>query len=258
MWRCHYCTQLNTVDIPQCKICRKPSTYSTSSYQLPFHSNDASQSFRPKQLKTLLNDDKNNSINDTCSELWTSLHHAVVSCDVTIVEELIKLGSDVNAKTNKGLTPLHLAIQCGSISLVNLLLANNVDIECYTTGEQMTPLAMAVKANLINITTILLSYKPNINCINIIGRTPIMFAASNGNIDMAILLITHGADVHMTDHHAWTIRQIAEYHNHIDFAKYIIMLDMSEKQVDMRQLPPAVYHGVEWDSLREQNHNKKK
>lgn len=59
----------------------------------------------------------------------TRLHKAVIDNDIRLIELLISLKADVNAKDSNGDTPLHLAIQkSSSIKIVNILLAAGADV----------------------------------------------------------------------------------------------------------------------------------
>ena len=52
---------------------------------------------------------------------YTALHYAAQEADLDVVKELIAREADVNAKTGKGITPLHLAARKGHKDLVEYL-----------------------------------------------------------------------------------------------------------------------------------------
>ena len=61
----------------------------------------------------------------------TALHHAALATDLSTCEVVHLLGGcrvDVNAKDNNGLTPLHLACKSGRLPLVELLIELKADI----------------------------------------------------------------------------------------------------------------------------------
>jgi ankyrin repeat protein len=81
--------------------------------------------------------------------------------DMSKVQDLIKRGADVNAKSNWGTTPLHVTSRDNHIEIVKLLLDAGADVEA----------------------------KDNF------GRTPLHWASGNNHIEIAKLLIERGADV---------------------------------------------------------------
>ena len=67
------------------------------------------------------------------------LHAAAYDGRPEIVEVLLKLGSDINARETSGRTPLHHAANHGHIDVIDILLRNGADIEARD-GEGLTPL----------------------------------------------------------------------------------------------------------------------
>jgi ankyrin repeat protein len=89
----------------------------------------------------------------------TALHAAAQEGRMNVVELLIKSGANVNARTPGGTTPLHLASDRNRLAVVNALLAAKADPN-------------------------LLDYR----------GTPLHAALYQGNADLAIALLEHGAD----------------------------------------------------------------
>ena len=61
------------------------------------------------------------------------------------------------------------------------------------------PLLAAVQYDQSLVVAILLSLGANPNVKNIFGWTPLMYAASRGNLEIIQLLINHGADLNITN-----------------------------------------------------------
>ena len=72
----------------------------------------------------------------------TLLHAAAYDGKAVIVERLIDLGADVNAKESSGRTPLHHAANNGHIDVIVELVRSGADIESKDAGG-MTPLMWA-------------------------------------------------------------------------------------------------------------------
>lgn len=72
----------------------------------------------------------------------TLLHAASYDGQTAIIELLIELGADVNAKESNGRTPLHHAANNGHLEVIELLVRCGADLEA-SDGEGMTALKWA-------------------------------------------------------------------------------------------------------------------
>lgn len=90
-----------------------------------------------------------------------SVFDAVKSGDLTYVKLLLDRGVDVNARTDVGARPLHLAVISGKAATVELLLQKGADVNAKGKG----------------------------------GWTPLYFAAWFGNAELVELLVVKGAMV---------------------------------------------------------------
>jgi ankyrin repeat protein len=92
------------------------------------------------------------------------LHRAVLENKIDIIYFLLKHGANINQFDKYGKTPLFYAIETNNLSLIKLLL----------------------------------SYKPNLNTVSPIHPiTPLELAIDNSQEDIAMLLISHGANIHL-------------------------------------------------------------
>lgn len=93
------------------------------------------------------------------------IHKAAESGDLQQLRTMIEARADLNQTTNKNMAPLHCTIKAGKYEATKLLLESGAD------------------ANLLGN--------------DFIPRTPLMFAASMGDMNTVKLLLEHGADPHV-------------------------------------------------------------
>jgi len=113
--------------------------------------------------------------------------------DVSEVKSLISKGVSPNTVDSKGNPMLVLAIKDRSAKVTELLLQNrNIDVDLSNKyGE--TPLMMAsIDGDLPLVKTLVLQNKARIDHI---GWTPLHYACSKGNLDVAKFLVANGAVV---------------------------------------------------------------
>ena len=97
-------------------------------------------------------------------------------------------------------TPLHYAAFCGLIDVVNFLaIENSEDVNSRSfTGRQM-PLHLNSRAGYVNIASLLIEHGADVAAQDEDGWTPLHWASSGGHIDLARLLIEHGASATAQD-----------------------------------------------------------
>ena len=120
----------------------------------------------------------------------TPLHKVSNAKDAQV---LLDHGADVNAKDNEGKTPLHTV---SNAEVVEVLLAHNADINAKD-NEGKTPL---YERN-TELTKVLLAHNANINAKDNNGRTPLHTGL---NVKTAKVLLDHGADINAKDNHGHT------------------------------------------------------
>lgn len=123
----------------------------------------------------------------------TLLHYAVPHC-FEIAKFLIDKGANVNAQSEGGYTPLHIACKYqNNDDIIHLLIEHGADVNL-TTKNNITPLFLAMKVgNTIAINSLLnKGADPNIRTET--DLAPLDIAARRHNTEMIDILISKGAD----------------------------------------------------------------
>jgi ankyrin repeat protein len=148
-------------------------------------------------------------------EIDTKLLEAVQGNEIKKVKGLIAQGASVNARTEFGETPLHLA---QSKEMAELLLSKGADIHAKDSEFGMTPLFNAPK----EIFKLLISKGADVNARSKKGLTPLAWSAYGDDLDRIKLLISKGADVNSVDDYLKTPLHIASNWNKTEIATLLI------------------------------------
>ena len=105
--------------------------------------------------------------------------------------------SDLETRSAKELTPLHCAVEHGSLDVVKLLVKNNVQINPRD-DEGRTPLHYACLKGYLEISEYLWKTGAYVNERDKKGRTPLLYACIGGHLPLLQWLLIHGADPHVT------------------------------------------------------------
>ena len=140
--------------------------------------------------------------NDIACYEYTPLHIAAHEDHTEIAELLIAKGAEVNAKDKYGYTPMHIAAADGCKELAELLIAKGADVNARS-EQRSTPLhqaAMSCGDNYEKIVELLIANGADVNAKYEEaeyekGKTPLHYAAREGNKEIAELLIANGANV---------------------------------------------------------------
>ncbi len=164
------------------------------------------------------------------SSSWADdIHKAAQKGDLAKVKELLEKNPElVNAKDQDGDTPLMYAATGGSISMVQLLIAEGADIEAKNSAGQ-TSLLYAVYYGKKEVAEFLLVKGAQINYQDRNGRTPLHYAARNGHRDAVEVLIKYGADLDSCDRFGQTPFTLAFYYNRNDVLDLMMDKDIWEK-----------------------------
>ncbi len=122
----------------------------------------------------------------------TPLIIAVEYNKADIVEVLLKYNPDLNHNGVDG-TALMVAAGTSTSGIIELLIAANADLNATGDTLKETALIRAVKRQKFNAVELLIKSGADVNKPNAYGKTPLMFASSNGDVGMVDLLVKSGA-----------------------------------------------------------------
>jgi ankyrin repeat protein len=123
------------------------------------------------------------------------------SAEVTLL--LLKHGANVTILNQNGLSPLLAAMARGHYTIASLILEHSrpgPDVNVRHPDEQWTPLLRATEKGLFELATVLITqHKADVSAANDSGWSPLHYATKSGEIDLACLLLDHGADINAID-----------------------------------------------------------
>jgi ankyrin repeat protein/beta-lactamase regulating signal transducer with metallopeptidase domain len=122
-----------------------------------------------------------------------TLHGAVASGDIEGVKRLIAQGADLNARNEKGQTPLHLSFtsRYGRSTTV-LLISEGADVNAKDQAGE-TPLMMAAALGRLYQAEVLITQGADVNAKANNGETALLLAKEKGKTEMVELLRKYGA-----------------------------------------------------------------
>lgn len=119
----------------------------------------------------------------------TLLHTAVKKQDITAIQELIHQGFKINSQDNKGLTPVHLAVELHLTESLKILLESDATAVNYRDGKGRTPLHVAVEYEWMKGVQLLLELKTDLKIVSKNGETVLHVAARKGNPQLLKILL---------------------------------------------------------------------
>ncbi len=157
------------------------------------------------------------SVRDTVAELF----YAAESGDITIIKDLVSLGTDVNSQDKAGWSPLHFAAEKNYIDIVRFLLKNRAETSIKD-NVGITPLHIASWEGNENVVKILISNNANINAKTSDGWIPLHFASESGQSEIVRLLIVNGANINAKGEEGLTPLDLARESGNNEIAEIMV------------------------------------
>src|SRR5690348_1480519 len=192
----------------------------------------------------------------------TALAEACNLGNSEMVAALVKAGADPNATVGEGETPLMTASRTGAVAGVKALLAAGAKVNATETYRGETALMWAVAENHSDVAKLLVAAGADVNAKSTFydfqfrkvasggtqaiyfrgGFTPLLFAARQGAVEAARVLLDAGADVNLPEpEYKFTPLLEAIYNDHYDLAALLV-----ERHAN---LDGAMYLSVEMRNL---------
>jgi ankyrin repeat protein len=121
---------------------------------------------------------------------FTPLHFAVHN--PALVSFFISCGADVNARSAKDYTPLHLAVSEGRRETTEILVSHGADMNAKEKAHAIAPLHLAAMKGNLEMTQLLVSKGAQVNIEAENNFTPLKTAASKGFIAVVDYLRSKG------------------------------------------------------------------
>src|SRR5712691_7496079 len=201
----------------------------------------------------------------------TPLLLASINGNAAMIEKLIKAGADPNAPLTKyGDTALMMASRTGKTDAINMLLDHGAQVNTKETWGGTTALMWAVSERHTAAAKILIDHGADVNVRSYFvpaahGRgfegttpvapkpgqaaeehaggllTPLMFAAREGDVDSARVLVAAGADVNATGGDGKDALGLALFDGNYDVASYLLDSHANVNQADAQGFTPLFW-----------------
>ncbi|MEE2636131.1 MAG: ankyrin repeat domain-containing protein [Acidobacteriota bacterium] len=152
----------------------------------------------------------------------TPLERAAENASPEVVEALLAAGARATVMQTNGLTPLMTAARTGHVRVVDALLTHGADVNHATDETDSTALMWAVAGRHQGVARVLLDAGADPTASTINGFTPMLFAASNGDVEMATILMSAGVRIDKAPSEAIQALPYAIVTGHDEFALFLL------------------------------------
>ena len=164
---------------------------------------------------------------------YTSLHHSSISGRLENVKILIGYGANINAKSSdetRNWLPIHYASKFGYKEIVEEFIEAGINKEV-TTSFGLTPLHVSAEFGSYEVAQYLTSIKCDLNAETIPENqrlTPLHFASIGDFYDIAVLLLSSGADRNKRNGSGDNSLILATKRNHIKICQYFAICGLED------------------------------
>jgi ankyrin repeat protein len=171
----------------------------------------------------------------------TPLYLACVNGSAPMIAKLLDAGADANSATTEGETALMTVARTGNVEAAKVLLSHGADVNSKEQWRQQTPLMWAVAESHPEMAQELIAHGAEVNARQVTwnwerqitkeprekwmplgGLTPLLFAARQGCLDCARILLKSGAEINAADPNDISPTLMATINGHYDFAAFLL------------------------------------
>jgi ankyrin repeat protein len=139
----------------------------------------------------------------------TALHFAAQGGHLMTVARLVELGADINARDNRGETPMFMAAMENFDHIVKYLLSKGADANLGTSFDAVTPLMIAVGRGHSAVVEELLLEHADFKLKDRRGWSALMFAIAADQFDLVKILLEKKSDLNIIDKRGWSPLMLA-------------------------------------------------
>ncbi|RDD41697.1 Transient receptor potential cation channel subfamily A member 1 [Trichoplax sp. H2] len=167
----------------------------------------------------------NMSKKDACSK--TAIHIATMAKNIEVAQYLMNHAkmsgklSYMRIIDQNGYTPLHIAVDSGSLELTELCLKYDASVEDQT-YEMLTPIHLACVNGFSKIAELLIKHGCNVNAMDNRGRNAFHKAAISNNTEIIRLIHQNGGYIEASDSDLYTPLLAAAYHGCKESLQHLI------------------------------------
>jgi ankyrin repeat protein len=201
----------------------------------------------------------------------TPLYLACVNGSAPMIAKLLEAGADANSATTEGETALMTVARTGNVEAAKVLLAHGADVNSKEQWRQQTPLMWAAAECHPEMEQELIAHSADVNAkqvewqwerqitkeprekwLPLGGMTALLFAARQGCLAGAEVLIKAGAQINATNPNGFSPILLAIINGHYDVAAYLLRQGADPNIADEVGRTP-LYASVDMHTLPDSN-----